>query len=404
MVDLPWRELDPRTHPFDRSIARTVIDIAIAARKLTYQPRPFDLGEPIHEALVEEFGGWVEGWRWTSADGGPVRGAITSYHRATIDPQSATNQLLDWRDYLELLDRTYAQLRIETSELDPAREVERAANRILALVAERTQCEDAWYRTFARAIGWYLESSGIGDAEAQHRLEEVASGSFGSWAMPDEPAALAASRTLGAAATAMPSPRPRDALAEWLVVRAAPIELEPRDRELATRDAHVAYIETFDRARDPDRADRLAAALLLVRDSAQRGQALSFDQLAEWQRVILETTAPVPFRTTDAFAKDGRERYAVVEPELFERALAEAADGALPVAIRAARVYLDVCFFHPFPDGNARAARLALDHVISSAGLVLETATPVFTLSRSADDPHGVWGLALVIERSLRQK
>jgi Fic/DOC family len=30
-----------------------------------------------------------------------------------------------------------------------------------------------------------------------------------------------------------------------------------------------------------------------------------------------------------------------------------------------ARVPFDVCFYHPFPDGNARAARLALDHVLT---------------------------------------
>jgi hypothetical protein len=119
--------------------------------------------------------------------------------------------------------------------------------------------------------------------------------------------------------------------------------------------------------------------------------------------VVLGAFGPVAFRTTDAFAKQGREcyRYRPGLCDAFERALAEAGDRLLAAAVRAARVFLDVCFFHPFADGNARAARLALDHVLTSAGLALHVAEPVFTLSRGAGDPAGLWSLALVIERSL---
>jgi Fic family protein len=52
----------------------------------------------------------------------------------------------------------------------------------------------------------------------------------------------------------------------------------------------------------------------------------------------------------------------------------------------AARVYLDVCFFHPFDDGNARAARLALDCVLTRAGLAIHVAEPIFAIPRWADD------------------
>ena len=66
--------------------------------------------------------------------------------------------------------------------------------------------------------------------------------------------------------------------------------------------------------------------------------------------------------------------------------------------MRAARVYLDVCFFHPFADGNARAARLALEHVLTSEGFALHTADPVFVVGRSAEDARGAWCFALVID------
>ena len=64
----------------------------------------------------------------------------------------------------------------------------------------------------------------------------------------------------------------------------------------------------------------------------------------------------------------------------------------------AARVYLDVCYFHPFVDGNARAARLALDHVITRAGLAQHAVEPLFVVARAADDGRGAWGLAYSIE------
>ena len=72
--------------------------------------------------------------------------------------------------------------------------------------------------------------------------------------------------------------------------------------------------------------------------------------------------------------------------------------GGGTVAVRAARVYLDVCYFHPFVDGNARAARLALDHVITRAGLALHAVEPLFVVARAADDGRGAWGLAYSIE------
>jgi hypothetical protein len=61
-------------------------------------------------------------------------------------------------------------------------------------------------------------------------------------------------------------------------------------------------------------------------------------------------------------------------------------------------VYLDVCCFHPFEDGNARAARLALDHVVTRAGLGLHAVEPLFVVARSAGDADGAWSLAWLVE------
>jgi len=67
--------------------------------------------------------------------------------------------------------------------------------------------------------------------------------------------------------------------------------------------------------------------------------------------------------------------------------------------VRAARVFLDVCFFHPFDDGNARAARLALDHVLTSAGLALHAAAPAFVVPRAAGDIEGTLAFVRTLEQ-----
>lgn len=101
----------------------------------------------------------------------------------------------------------------------------------------------------------------------------------------------------------------------------------------------------------------------------------------------------IDFRAEDAFAKGGRERYGL-NPKTrkeFEMCLAEANDSSLSPQARAARVYLDICFFHPFVDGNARAARLALDHILTGARLSLAIADPLFLFALHARDPEVAW-------------
>merc|ERR1712118_21320 len=75
----------------------------------------------------------------------------------------------------------------------------------------------------------------------------------------------------------------------------------------------------------------------------------------------------------------------------FEKALSDATDSedAAAPEVRAVRAYLDVCFFHPFDDGNGRLARLVLDFVLTKAGLCLQDIGGLFTLSRRADDADG---------------
>jgi hypothetical protein len=186
---------------------------------------------------------------------------------------------------------------------------------------------------------------------------------------------------------------PRDSItsAEETLARvgAALIEWRGWLEELAERIASVEH------ARDPLRARGLRAVYGQVRADAQAGAALDFALLATWQQLVLGT-ASAPFRTGPAFAKAGGERHGLTADteNRFEALLAQSREAGLPVAARAARVYLDVCFVHPFADGNARSALLALAFLLAVDGIVLDQIGPIAQVLRFADDTCGAQALA----------
>ncbi|MFC6012542.1 Fic family protein [Nocardia lasii] len=178
----------------------------------------------------------------------------------------------------------------------------------------------------------------------------------------------------------------RDDLRAWLAVRAAVPWAEIGESivepVVGRRDGVVSYVDGA--GWDSPRTDRLRVALAAARAAPD----LTLDRLADWHRIAMGARRAQSFRTVPAFAKGGRERYGVdagTSAE-FENHLLEAADPAVALAARAARVYSDVCFFHPFSDGNARAAMLAIYHVLARGGVVLDQAGPVLAVSRRADD------------------
>ncbi|MFT3700474.1 MAG: Fic family protein [Kofleriaceae bacterium] len=427
---MTWAELDPSTHPFDKDEAEVVIVQAVAGFKDQFGDASVrgSVANLLQRSIVTHAGEWAAGWTWAATEpggGGPVNGwccESDSVFRED-DPDwrttatRALNALIDWREYLEELAIVFAHLRAETGTMDVERELGTAIQKIIGVVVERTAASDAWYHTLETAVRWYVELAGLhatGNQTLAQIVERAVSGHFESWVAPSRENATANSQTIAAQLAHQVEAEQRDALAAWRIARtrrpaaiiAAQPDLDsdepdrtptkPRPVLRLPDDEHLRFIEHQDRARDPLRADRMAAALLLARDAA--AQPLSFDLLSEWQRVVLGERAPVPFRTTTAYAKRGREEYGFASdvPEAFDAALAEANDPALHATVRAARVYLDVCFFHPFPDGNARAARLALDHTLTAGGLRLTNAAAVFQIVRSPE--LGLWELARVIQ------
>ncbi len=362
------------------------------------------LEEAMSLALVEALGPWASGFRWAATEpggGGPVTSYCCAEHSLLreTDPSAresierVVRALEEWRSFLVELGARFAALRAETASWPRERQVETAATRLLPWILERTSADDAWYHTFATVLAWYLGSLGIGDAAIRDLIEQIASGRFRSWVAPSDDTARAAATELGLdvaiAIEALP-PKPVDALEIWATRRADAFHGHAWRWHLpSSGDGHSRFIEGPEMLRDAPRARRMASALAACRGDARTARPLDFAMLASWQSIALGR--PAPFRATDAFAKDGRERYGIDAGTLtrFEAWLAEAADSAEDVFVRAARVYLDVCFTHPFDDGNARAARLALDFVLTRAGCVLRATAPVFALPRAADDVRG---------------
>ncbi|MFF7547135.1 Fic family protein [Streptomyces canus] len=197
-----------------------------------------------------------------------------------------------------------------------------------------------------------------------------------------------------------------DALAAWCHVRnqidwAVAVGETPAPVEAAV-DGFGIWCEAGNRTLDPARGDRLLTALAQSRADASRQRPLTCALLAEWQRLVLGVPE-VAFRQGDAFAKGGRERYALTPHTQrdFEHCLRESADPRVPLASRAARAYLDVAFFHPFPDGNARLAMLTLAYVLELEGVRLDQAGPLQT-TRYADDAAGAADLAALVTVLIR--
>ncbi|MFD5569459.1 Fic family protein [Streptomyces cadmiisoli] len=149
--------------------------------------------------------------------------------------------------------------------------------------------------------------------------------------------------------------------------------------------------------RDSEGTARVLTALDSAFADAKQGRPLTFALMAKWQRTVLGHDL-AGFRTMPAFAKAGRERYGLASDTRarFERCLSESHQQDPPLPSRAARAYLDTLFFHPFEDGNARAAMLALAFVLAHEGVFLEQVHPLQT-TRWADDAEGAADLAVLL-------
>lgn len=401
---LTWTQLDAARGDLELGAARALVTPLVAGRSPRKSLPRKSLEDEIDRVLIEHYGAWVMGWRWACSEpggGGLVRAWCCSDHSLLVGdepPEATVERVLaaigEWHEVIVALAAEF-ELLCPADHVSLAEIVERAA---AALVA-RTDATDAWYRTFMIVLGWYLQAWGLDQPTARDEIERVVSGRFESWIAPDEGTRASTCAELGAAFAGQVERETPDATLAWIGIRRAFADFNrPSSITREPGDGHRRFIEGLERRRDPVRAERLLAALEASRSAARAGVVLDVELLAAWNALALGLEHS-RLREADAYAKQGRERYGTaIGDQTFVAYLAEAVDEATPRAIRAARVYLDVCFFHPFADGNARSARLALDYVLAREGYGLHVAEPVFLVARSAADALGPWRFAWLIE------
>jgi hypothetical protein len=174
--------------------------------------------------------------------------------------------------------------------------------------------------------------------------------------------------------------------------------------------AHEDYVAQVDAPAhgEPEREARYRAALARVRALADGGATLDLDLLARVQGLVLSGSdaASAPVRTTAAFAQDRRggvTAYAWFDglPAMLRRKVrVDAADGLHPL-VQACRLYLDLIFFHPFADGNARAARLWFEFLLRRGRVRVPRLLDVVRLEKVPGDRALPWRLVEVAARGL---
>lgn len=150
-------------------------------------------------------------------------------------------------------------------------------------------------------------------------------------------------------------------------------------------DAHIKYVNQFDAQRSIDRAECMRRAIRTARENAFSGAELTIKLLQDWQREVVGIS-DVSFRRGPAFAKGGLEVYGLDETteDVFAEKLIQDSRDTVHSLSKAIRVYLDICFVHPFENGNARAARLAFDFYLTRGGFAVSDVRPLFALPRVA--------------------
>ncbi|MFD9129331.1 cell filamentation protein Fic [Kitasatospora sp. NPDC059571] len=433
---LRWDEVDPARHPFDRASARRVVHGLGPARRVPGRPAAASAdpaagarrrtedrlwADAMSQALVRHYGRWALGWRWAhdegDFDGGPVGSWCCPQHSITTPEETlgrVVEALCEWRGWLESLAGWFEAYPLDLAAVDDQRILwDRAARNLILQVADRTGGGSAWYGHCRQVLTWFLDHAGVAPDVAADLVDRAIGGRFRSWTGPDpelvEDVAEQLARSLRPADAAAPAERPvPDHLQSWLTVRGKVPWPDGPDGAAdgpvtPPCDGAAEDIRAFDGALDPARAQGLLAALESMRSDAARGAALDFDLLSGWQQHVLGTPQPPGLRTLPAFAKGGRERYGI-GPDTRARldgCLAESAPGdgpALPLTARAARAYLDVCFFHPFDDGNARSAFLALLFVLAREGITLDAVGLLRRTAFRADDPQDAVALARSVD------
>jgi len=408
-MNLTWQECLEAPETVDVDSLRSQLLAAIASSysttnlsKLRSKVGAVEITHFLNSAVGLHCGTWARWWSFSGGDGGFVSSWCCPNHSALLKNDRSIDDtiervvlsVVEWHDAIRFFENQFATLAEETEGMPLADRVEHAAVQIAHELILINSARDAWYYTFQSVLEWYLSSLGLEPIAINEELERVVEGRFSSWTEPSSEELRQTAKEIGDVVQGLEtsltnnefSDNRIDTTAQWLKRRKElERELGFQQKKKITRDEHRAFIERFDFERSQTRGEAMLNALAQCRADAKSDRPLDWEMLRQWQELVLQREAA--FRTGDAFAKGGRERYPLNPgtPKDFRKRLAEAnADDVSPLTA-AGRVYFDVCFFHPFNDGNARSARLAFEFVLARNNLAFELPDLLFRVSR---DPH----------------
>lgn len=190
---LSWADTDPPDRVFDPDTVRTMVSDLVAASELPSPGADWRLRdlwlENVSARLVDLYGRWAVGWRWSVGegdfDGGPVGSWCCFSHSVTTPEATATTisaALMEWRDWLDdLAERFDRFLPLPADDLDGW---ERAVAHLVTAVGDRTQYESGWYSCCMTVLGWFLDAAGIESTRREELLEHAVAGRFDSWVEP----------------------------------------------------------------------------------------------------------------------------------------------------------------------------------------------------------------------------
>ena len=193
--------------------------------------------------------------------------------------------------------------------------------------------------------------------------------------------------------------KPIDAIREWLLTREKPLTdlypLADKASRLSGSDPHEAFVSEF------LRVDKRAGLLdALSHGRARRQRNLDFQLLREFSdRIHSSPEGTAHFRTSRAYAKEGCEFYES-NGQVFRQFTTLLAEEEDDFTIKAAKTYLDICFFHPFEDGNGRLAEVVFEFIIKRNSYRLinaEAGKALFRSSRWSNDPYVLRNLVNLI-------
>lgn len=207
---LTWPQVDPARHAFDRLMAPAVIRSLPPAAEVPSRPAgsaadsgvirwSHDVGnawaDAMSMALVEHYGRWACGWRWSVGEGDFDGGPISTWccPRSSMSTREATlgvvaAALVEWRSWLEDLSERFGRfLPIPPGAADDVvLDVwERAVAHLVTVVVDRTGAESGWYRHCRQVLGWFLSAAGIPPEQHGRLLDDAIDGRFHSWSEPE---------------------------------------------------------------------------------------------------------------------------------------------------------------------------------------------------------------------------